>query len=702
MRERRDKYSGNILLYDYLSTKRAPVFLNRNLKRAFQIHEHILSYGNTENYPESDNNFRSKWQPPSWELLDTMIAKEKAAGSFVLEVHSFQLKGNQRNAPSDRDEDPARKVQTLLRLSSTITVSILLLSSNIQSIRLTQEAVVRGVNKNTNRQASIEADHIIIRPEDLGGDHGQITHDEAYKMMVSVTFAGNEVAEELFRYMGLDVSKTSCYLSAHYDNILNCPTQRKILLPLKVATKPIGIDLEVSMGWNDNAGASVLEHCNQLQKAMRPPRSYPTPPLDAETRFRLIFVYGTESLERSELVCPHCTRRKASADIQDLQLHLLSWHDLFEYKVTQESVDTSGVEHWRFESELADHRAVERPRASDHADEPFDVRVLAPARPFDRRKYFQGDDGYQRAARIEKPSKHTKAKAVDVPTMIPLRRHRKPPDEVQDRPQRIKKSYVVPRAPSGITFFRSFSKRPLRQGEAISESDDELDEGWMHLRKHTEVEKEGLSATVTRFLNVYDDFMHDESLHSDTHAGDAIIRFSQHQGVRLWQEGIYDEFKKKLDELLEDEIISKEVHVNAREIVVHRKPTTTAVNKLSQRLAELNVQHEEAALGPAGHKANKGPPPRFDRKGKGKAAVTETGHLTPITADSDGDVDVRDTSLHELPDMPNLQDTEDGDPPYDLCYCGEDASATPGSSGIIACSSIVRHSHHYSYVYNNN
>jgi hypothetical protein len=686
MLEQRDRISGNILLYDYLLGKRAPVFLNRNLKQSFRVHEHLLQYGSTDNYPGSDN-IRSKWQPPSQNLLDMMISRERVAGSFVLEVHSIRRPGTPRP-----DHDPAQKVSTLMRIvGSTIRVSIIPSSSEIHSASApAQEAVLRGTNQYADRPTTVDTDRIVIRPDQLRADPKEITDDETYRMMLSVNLASPRVAGELYEYMGLDKETASTYLSTSYANILECP-RGKILLPLKAATKPLGLSLEVSMYWNDHAGGSVLANYNRhLTKTVPQPRPYPRPLLAPEPKYRLTWVYETESLARSVLVCLHCSKRRASANIEDLRMHLNSWHDYFKYVVTQEGVDEHGVEQWRFKSELADHKADHRPRASEHADEPFDVRVRAPARPFDRRKFLSGDDEFQRTARIEKPSRHVKAKVTaEVPTIAHVRRQQKPPDQVEPRPRRKKKTYTVPRAPSGITFFRSSSKRPLRQGEAISESDDELDEGWMDLRKHTEIDKERLSRAATKFINIYDDFMHDERLHSNIHAGDAIVRFARDQTAQIWQEDLFDELLKKLDELLKDNIISKEVHDGVLEIVTAQKPDATEANDLSRRLAELDVQHEQTALGPAGHRANKGPPPKKDRKGKGKAVVTETGHLTPITADSDGDVDMRKTSLNESQDSPDTRTDKDEDLPYDLCYCGEDASATPGSSGIIACCSIV-------------
>lgn len=136
------------------------------------------------------------------------------------------------------------------------------------------------------------------------------------------------------------------------------------------------------------------------------------------------------------------------------------------------------------------------------------------------------------------------------------------------------------------------------------------------------------------------------------------------------------EFKKKIDELLEDNIISSELHAAAIEIVNSQK---SAAESLSQRLAALDVQQ----------KANAAPKANIDKKGKGKAIITETGNLTPVTADSDGDVEMREATVAETPNREENTERDPADPPFDQCYCGQDAATTPVTSGIIICSDVV-------------
>jgi len=684
---RQDRFSGNILLYDYLSRKRAPVFLDRNLTQILEALEELLKRRNPRSNSNSDFNFRSQWRPPADDQLNNMIAKENAKGSFVLEVHAITQQSS-RQAARRVDHDPTNKVRTLLRVSSTIRMSIIPSSyDDLPTKSFARDATLRGIDRGSDRKASVEMSSIVLKPKDICVDPHKLTRDDSCTIMVSVNFASHADVGELYSYLGLKSSDTTTYLSTSYGNILECP-EGKITLPLKAEGKPLKIGLEVSMYWNNTTGETILaQHNRHMRSTLEPPSSYPTPPRDPLPRYKLTYVYGNETLERFNLQCVHCIRVKNHKDINALQMHLDAWHDIFAYQVIPKGLDDDGVEQWQFVSEVADSKGILVERASASTDEPRDVRVLAPGRPFDRQRFLDGDNGWQRAAKMGKHVKPQKGKqTVDIPA--PLPRHRKPPDEVQERALREKKTFIVPKAPRGITFFRSFSKRPLQPGEEISESDDELEEDWMHLRKYAEIDKDGLPEPASRFLKVFDDFMHDENLHADIHAGDAIIRFARSHGARIWQDDIVTEFTKKLDELLEDDLISKQVHAGAIQLVHDQKTTPLEGNELSQRLAELDIQHQ-ADRELASHRTRKRPMSKRDRKSKGKAVVTETGHLTPITADSDGDVDMREASLNVPADLQGASQDENLDPPYDECYCGEDASATSRPSGFIACSNIV-------------
>jgi hypothetical protein len=210
---------------------------------------------------------------------------------------------------------------------------------------------------------------------------------------------------------------------------------------------------------------------------------------------------------------------------------------------------------------------------------------------------------------------HDKSKCTNNRPLYLLKR----PDQVQSRPRRAKKAYVVPEAPKGVTFFRSVSKRPLQPGEVISESEDEQDEGWLHRLKDATIDKSSRPDASKRFLKVFDCFMHKENLQSDMHMADSLIRFARECGARIWRDEIFDEFKSKLNELLTEKIISIKVRDKALEIVLEQETIAQERTELSRRVSQLDVE-----------------------------------------------------------------------PPYDLCYCGKDASMDTGKRTIVTCKDVVR------------
>ncbi|KAJ4369593.1 hypothetical protein N0V83_005355 [Neocucurbitaria cava] len=657
-----------------------------------------------------------------------MVAQQKSKGNFFLEIHGF--KPLHKEEPSSRWSATARKSRILFSVKSSIQVSIFPRSSDIPcKTQEAQQATVKGIDSDHQKSTIIDTDHFFIKPETLSisGASKPLSFDKSYKLMISVNFASGNDAEEVYRHLGIENAEQNAHtrLSTMFENILECP-QETIILPLRDFKKRrLDFGIEVSMYWT-STGESILSVHNQQTQMRSQPDSYPTPPLDIEKpRYQLTFVYAKETIRRTSLVCPHqsCYKRKPTS-IGDLRMHLDSWHDYFRYRAIREKVD-EGVEHWRFECEVSDHKADQR--ASDRADEPFDVRVIAPKQPFNQRKYLaEGNDEYQRAARLERPTKYPISKvAAAITPSIPNPIRRKPPEEVQERPVRAKKRYPVPAAPPGITFFRSSSKRPLREGELISESDDEVDTTWVELRKTAEDQKnKGISNTARRFLNVFDKFMGDEHLQSDIHASDALVRFAREKGAWLWQEQVIYEFKTKMNELLEDEIISNEVHAACLGIVqsqksIEKEATGQETNNeevtlgaeenapeangekppgqetnLSQKLTEIVVQRLRT-LSTFMPSSGSGSTKDTNQKGKGKAKLTDTGHLTPITADSDGDVEMREASLkhhHHAADAQQTisQDSDrEVDPPYDLCFCGSDALVVSKGEIVIVCNNIV-------------
>lgn len=692
---RRDRFCGNILLYEYLSTKRAPVFLNRSLARALRAHQHLVSQEIfLEDQPGPDHDSRAKWRPPSWDDLDDMVAIEAAHGSFNLEVHSIRVHNAQPAARSSDQSARARKSRALLRVPSSIRASFYPEGSQVCRAKSAETAVLKADHRSVNGNVLVDMDPIVVTPQNLMSSSRRTMAGTGFFMELRMTFTSVEEAREFYEYMGVkDTVGTPLQLVTVYDNIMQCPVGVTVI-QVRDHAKQVVFDLEVCMYWANTAAVSILERSNRkLRSREKQIRSYLTPPLntDRQPSFLVKFFYGSKVVEKSGLVCPHdgCRVRRL-ADIKDLRMHLDSLHDHFKYTATKEMVDDQGVQHWRFDCEIADHRTDQR--ASGHADEPFDNHVNAPIQPFNVNKHLEGDTEFHQIATQRHSSRYMVSKGKLTSTALaqmPLRR--KPPDEVQARPARPKKHYIVPEAPRGIVLFRSATKQPLEAGQVISESDDDLDLEWMQLRKKAEVDREAISGPAKRFQAMFDEYMQDEDLHADIHASDAIVRFARERGPWIYQEDLLEELNAKLAELSEDNIISKDVHVACLDVVRSTQAGSLATDDALQQLTKLQVHSSEAAL----HTSEPTVPTRTkaikDRIENGKARSTATGHLTPPTADnSDGDLETQHTTLDPGPTMQPPKPIPSAEPAYDECYCGEDAMTAHCTSAVIVCSQMVR------------
>lgn len=688
MVRRTDRYAGNILLYEYLSTKRAPVFLNRNLERVLQVNQHILKYGNTNDFPGLNHNLRSNWCLPSHDNLDDII--QDSQESFVLEVHSIKLLESHEITKTSKSIRPSKKARTL-HLKCAIEVKVWDVLSASERAKWYKSATLGGKDSDHGTQMGVQTESVNIRREELSTDPGSLA--KARTMTATIYFKTDEDANEFNTYF---VSKTRAQaapvrkLTALWSDILDCPSGT-VVLPLK-GDGELELGLEVSMYWSSREESILTTHNRYLKSSVQA-SAYPSPPPGGQhdnlPKHELCFAYADIIIRRSDLDCPHCKRRPLT--ISDLRMHLQSVHDNFNYRCIDQGESDTGTHRWRFECEIADRNSDRR--ASHRADEPFDVCVVAPEEPLNLQRLLDGDDSFQQAARKFWTTNQRKGpKKTSVKAVLTKRPKPKLPEDVQTRPKKDRRKYPVPKAPPGVTFFRQITKRPLKEGEYISESDEEPDTKWMTLRKLAEnCKDEQISAPAERFLEKYDKFMQEEHLQSDVHASDALIRFAREMGVWLWQDKLFDEFKAKVNDLLEENIITKEIQVGSFNIVEAQKPKTLKSSELSQRLAELDIES------PENNRANsvdQSPELIMRNKEKGRAKITDTGFLTPITADDDADM--RDASPGIAGDWQTSQQEEEPDkhseraePVPGRCLCGQDALPYPRISPVVVCNDIV-------------
>ncbi|KAF1961270.1 hypothetical protein CC80DRAFT_234680 [Byssothecium circinans] len=701
----RQDWLGNLLFYDYVLSKRIPTFLNRNLTRAFRFHQQELEGSAWHPVSPCRPVDRQHWAMPTSQSLETLVQDVKEREAFVLEIKGIEALGAEKRSRTR----PAKKKGPLFtsRVDLYITITDPTKGRPCQKIAK-RDVRLTGVQTEQGRHVLLAVPTISIRLEDLllpvdeDNPNWRKSAPQPWMLTIALHFRDDEDAKELHSHMPRAAplpGDVPTRLVAQHSNILHCLSadedeDEEQVLPCAVTVhgEILSFGFRTQMYWSRPKDTSILAaHNRQINAAEAGPTRYPTPPHENQggKKYELSFCYRDQTIRRHGLLCPHdtCRLRKFNT-LDELRMHLDAWHDLYRYRYKNAS-NTSGVIRWEINCEIESYRADQQ-RASNAALDPLEISMMAPKKPFNRRRYLnEGNDEYQRRARLDKVSSTQPAATATV------RPKPKLPSEVKERVQSERKTYRVPKAPPNVTFFRAITKRPVAEGEYISESDDEVDMTWVELKKQQTRKENNISEPTQRLLAAFDPFIRDERLQSDLHIGDAVLRFARTKAALLWQEHITEEFQTKLDHLFADKIITKEIYHACLEAVEKGQPSPSSSSSatqqdLSKGLATLDIAQAATSSSTA----------RKVDKGKGKAKVSATGQLTPQTADSEADVEMRDADAHMTASATGDVDTHETEtPPYEQCLCGEDAMGTRGRPFIV-CEGIdcIRYAYHISCV----
>ncbi|KAL1623806.1 hypothetical protein SLS54_004267 [Diplodia seriata] len=128
---------------------------------------------------------------------------------------------------------------------------------------------------------------------------------------------------------------------------------------------------------------------------------------------------------------------------------------------------------------------------------------------FCNQAYLRGDESWIKTGLGLKKKLHPGLRIAPLPqgAVEP-----KKPMEVLDMPVVERKRHRVPKAPAGLRFYRSDSKRLLVEGELLSESDDEISENWLKLRRNLATKDAEVATPAKIFMMKWDDYMQDEHL----------------------------------------------------------------------------------------------------------------------------------------------------------------------------------------------
>jgi hypothetical protein len=674
------------LIFDRVrATTRSAIFLQRNLRRSLQLHQEELAR------KDSGSGISTLGD----EHLDRKLFKEPDLQD--IKMHQSQramlvsIKGLQRarkHSSQWTTDVPLTKRKPLFKISINVITKIW----SEEQMRIVyqsedNEATLRGIETDSGKRFELDTEHIKIPPEKL--KLRPTTEEESswpkgfgerYTLAIDIGFKIKMHAEEVVSVMDMPWLKgfISSRWTASYSDFLRCPCSRDgvpIALFSKVNGDKRALGLNVRIGVEYTAPTeSVLAHCKRGMRTSlsRQPSELKTLP-GTPPSFEVTYLLFEKEFLYKDLICPYCVSFRYSKfhKLDDLLMHFRTEHPHCDTHVVEQRETADGKQLIR----IATHSAKDRPshRASQNAPDPRDISLVAPNRPFDQRAYLEGDDSWQREALGETPAKgiHSRNRTRTL--------ERGKSDRATPVIQKQKRLYRVPKALPGVTYFRALDKRPLKEGEEVSESEDEMDMDFLRLKTEAMIINDPkMPEKAKQFLKVYNQYVRDQRLQSDRHFGEAVIHFSRDQKPWLEDQDLKGHFMERLAELLCDRIITEKVYNECVSIVSEVEITKPPINSSKLRtLLEPNFHSKSnGSVPPVGSTRNKDSPAQKDR---GKAIETQ-----PIALSyRNGDMDMKDA------DADDADRSKPSTLVYGRCLCGSAAIQHP-KRPVVYCQSMVR------------
>ncbi|KAI9792319.1 MAG: hypothetical protein M1816_002544 [Peltula sp. TS41687] len=606
-KESRDRLAANSAWYRYVAKNAKPVYCQRNIKTVLEYYGRrqpgdgrptggTSSEHPTGQYPRNAGLIVRSGQDPSGVTAkrgDVIHGIAQRLASFNptptesehflrVDVRALKPKENARSSSSEIAEMPLRKRMKMPPVRCKCELTIWNSSQNdkpqlprfIQLLRDSQQCTITPVAANDGVSAAVHLDEaffinvskllVPIRSSD------GIRHllGQNYRMQISLQpIAYNQsrwiedwppVPVESSETHSLDNPDCILHLDAKMNGFPATPLHGS-LLELKYAThhgRP-KVDtkyaLLVEALWTKPQQTSTAS-----QPLIHLHRNVPvlsTEMTRRSTNARVIYAFylpdpvmaepSTQTYQVLGYICPFCHGR----DLQTsklLQFHLVTDHDLFHFSFSEGGDRVEMARPRDLLVKVSDASREGRNNATNETD-PWIWIQPPPTRLFNLEEYIDGDDCWVTG---KKRKRFQENKRLVRKTPVPVSQI---PDKklVRDLPQKFKKRYRVPQAPPGGGFVSSLSKRMLKEGELLSETDDDVDETWLR-KKHAKVIDSftDLTETEKSFIKRWDDYMFEEKILSNRYVGDALVRFTRANRVWLQDPGILKEFFRHATKLI--------------------------------------------------------------------------------------------------------------------------------------------------------
>lgn len=604
-----NKHAGSVSFYQFRDSFRQPVFLERNLatvvkhhrrqtQAARSNHQTMVPPGRIQAAPGKAAIVR-EWDPK--EILQIIDENGFSDNNPHLRIDVKAIKDRRKTfklaTPVTTPERPSKQARReVIRAICALTIW----EGSGPEI-LVQDQVYCSITPEPNtitgeRFAKIDLDEpLTVQPQDLAPKGQKGSTAIRYSMQITLQAASlsdkwppvdlsNVPAPEMKHQEtaegGLDIFPI---FVVSYSRLPHVPMKEdEALWPVKVLQDYKSylpkLSLYVDSRWVELA--TPLQSLNSKKQKRKTKakaetlggagendeQEIPTP-LNVETTWEirddLLAAHEVETTVFAGYVCPLCNNRLfAGSDIY--WFHLIHSHDHFKFRITSrfpESDADEGLIRVRVRFSLKD--ATHGSRREEWDREPKqgpDTWTLQTHKTFlDLDQYLKADEEKHWNGKPSRKttSNETPQSGLDLPRQQPvLRDLTRPAHLVPDLPEPRRKKFAVPSAPEGVTFFTLRVKRPLKQGELLSESDDDMDDEWA-VQKHMD-RIDGFksqSLLEKRFQKRHDKHMLRENINSNLHYRDALVRFCRANSAWLREPAMRLEFAKKLASLQLESVI---------------------------------------------------------------------------------------------------------------------------------------------------
>ncbi|KAF2811632.1 uncharacterized protein BDZ99DRAFT_569625 [Mytilinidion resinicola] len=714
-------FFGNSCLYLTLKKSRNRTFLSRNLEAVLDHHQRRLENPALANTTDTRRHTRVHWKYPEIpEGMDDLIQSFENGEILEVSVRGFwpvdtssKKKASNKLAvePKAREAiwDKLENVENIIRQPCRVRLQIAVVDPDKTKSRgdrceilysTDHPATICGKqNRRGQKFLKIDVEPFrvqiptltVLTVHKFNGGRWKNVMGAKYETTIAISPMDSVKADELLHFLKPN-SELGRYdhaaLFGKWNDLPQLPSNGQ-MIPVYRKTSGGRMQFEHEIDFEmvyTKSQVSPIALYNQSSKRIRP-NQLPSPVSETrlldemtEVTYRLINGNASKVMTYKANMCLFCPD-KTLPNSERLHHHLKTDHDNYDFKVEtqQKERGTATLTEVTILVELSEKR--EDLRASDSVPDTRAVNWVAPQEPFNLAESNKGNSDW-----VTKGSYHGKRKATK-PVAGQIKR-KEPNEVIQQLPVPIRKLHKVPRAPNGITFFRTLSKRPLEEGEWVSESDDDIDITWLKLRRNGATSDSDTPESAKALIKRLDDHMEDEQLTDDLHVGDAIVRFTSQNREWLQESDHGQQLLKKAAELRDDDIITEAVYQHCKQFA-QVDPIESNKSRLHNRKeGVISTPPRTPATSSASVSSVDGEPRKCKRsntKGRGPSQQQDT----------DGDVEMLEPSP---PDSRQLSKDrgQSHAPVSGRCLCGKQAESVDNLREIIWCDNphCVRHCFH--------